>query len=157
MRWIKNQKGFTLIELLAVIIILAIIALIAVPTITSIIENSRKSAAKDSAYAYADAVEKSVIENMLDGPTDYSLPDGTYRVIDEVGSLCTSAISNATVGNCVSNGGVLLQPSVKGDLPATGGTITVSNNQVTGVNLTINGIIVTGNPNSADNDGLTAN
>lgn len=53
----KNEKGFTLIELLAVIIILAIIALIAVPTITSIIENSKKSAAEDSAYGMISASE----------------------------------------------------------------------------------------------------
>ena len=38
----KNKKGFTLIELIAVIIILGVIFLIAIPSVSSIIMNSRK-------------------------------------------------------------------------------------------------------------------
>ena len=60
-----NKKGFTLIELLAVIIILAIIALIAVPTIMNIIENSRKSAAADSAYGLISAGELYYADQLL--------------------------------------------------------------------------------------------
>ena len=48
----KKKNAFTLIELLAIIVILAIIAVITVPIILNIIENSRKGAAKDSAYGY---------------------------------------------------------------------------------------------------------
>lgn len=44
-----RNKGFTLIELLAVIVILAIIALIATPIILGIINDSRESAAEESA------------------------------------------------------------------------------------------------------------
>ena len=44
-----RNKGFTLIELLAVIVILAIIALIATPIILGIINDSRKSAAEETA------------------------------------------------------------------------------------------------------------
>lgn len=40
----KNRKGFTLIELLAVILILGIIALIAIPTVNSVIQQSRLGA-----------------------------------------------------------------------------------------------------------------
>ena len=43
------KKGFTLVELLAVIVILAIILAIAVPTISSLIENSKKSMFQNSA------------------------------------------------------------------------------------------------------------
>jgi type IV pilus assembly protein PilA len=39
----KNKKGFTLVELLAVIVILAIILAIAVPSISSMIANSKKN------------------------------------------------------------------------------------------------------------------
>lgn len=52
----KNKKGFTLIELLAVIVILAIIAVIATPIILGVVEDSRKSAAKASAYGALDAI-----------------------------------------------------------------------------------------------------
>ena len=55
------KKGFTLIELLAVIVILAIIALIATPIILNMINDAKKSAAKDSAYGYIEAVENYII------------------------------------------------------------------------------------------------
>ena len=50
----RKKNGFTLIELLAIIVILAIIAVITVPIILNIIDNSRRGAAKDSAYGYKD-------------------------------------------------------------------------------------------------------
>ena len=55
-----NKKGFTLIELLAVIIILGILMIIAIPSVTSYIQNSRKSAYIDTAVGYMDAVMKEV-------------------------------------------------------------------------------------------------
>lgn len=53
----NKRKGFTLIELLAVIVILAIIALIATPIILNMINDAKKSAAKDSAYGYIAGIE----------------------------------------------------------------------------------------------------
>ena len=50
-----NNKGFTLVELLAVIIILAIVVGITIPSITSVINNSKNSSlgiATESAYDY---------------------------------------------------------------------------------------------------------
>ena len=58
----KNKKGFTLIELLAVIIILGVLMIIAIPSVTTYIQNSRKSAFVDSAVAYVDAVKNKASE-----------------------------------------------------------------------------------------------
>ena len=60
------EKGFTLIELLAVIVILAVIALIATPIILNIIEDTKKSAAKESTEFYVDGLTKQIVaKNML--------------------------------------------------------------------------------------------
>ena len=51
-----NRKGFTLIELLAVITILGILMLILIPSVSRIIENSRKNTFLSTAKNYANAV-----------------------------------------------------------------------------------------------------
>ena len=61
-----EKKRFTLIELLAVIVILAIIALIATPIILNIIEDSRREAAKDSAYGYIKSIENYIMLSEFD-------------------------------------------------------------------------------------------
>ena len=53
----KNNKGFTLIELLAVILILGFIALIAIPTVNSILKESRTGAWKSTASQMTKAAE----------------------------------------------------------------------------------------------------
>ena len=66
------KKGFTLIELLAVIVILAIIALIATPIVLNIIEDSKKSAFKQTGNGIVDAAEYYYMKEMSDGakPTE---------------------------------------------------------------------------------------
>ena len=58
----KNKKGFTLIELLAVIIILGVLMIIAIPSVTTYIQNSRKSAWVDTSVAYVKSTVNKVNE-----------------------------------------------------------------------------------------------
>lgn len=106
----NKKKGFTLIELLAVIVILAIIALIATPIILNMISDAKKSAAKDSAYGYIEAIEYQNSMSQLDS-TKYSLI--------ESGEVTT------------------LDVKVKGT-PPTKGNVTIINGRVTEANLCIN-------------------
>ena len=55
-RFKLDRKGFTLIELLAVITILGILMLILIPSVSRIIENSRKNTFLSTAKNYANAV-----------------------------------------------------------------------------------------------------
>lgn len=77
----KDKSGFTLIELLAIIVILGIIAVITVPKINDAVENSRRSAALDSAYGYVESVNKLFYSGLLnDYETD--IPNGIYSYSD---------------------------------------------------------------------------
>ena len=78
----KNKKGFTLIELLAVIVILAIIALIATPIILNMINEARKSAAKDTALGYIEAIEYNSGLGDIGTAGYEKIEDGTYQVSD---------------------------------------------------------------------------
>ena len=73
----KNKKGFTLIELLAVIIILGILMIIAIPSVTSYINNSRKSAYVDTAREIISGARNFVNEGkleMFDTGATYYIP-----------------------------------------------------------------------------------
>lgn len=76
----KNKKGFTLIELLAVIIILGVLMLVAIPSVTSYINNSRKSAYADTAANYIKGATNLVNEGQrvqcYDENTLYLIPAG---------------------------------------------------------------------------------
>ena len=76
----KNKKGFTLIELLAVIIILGVLMLVAIPSVTSYINNSRKSAYADTAANYIKGATNLVKEGQrvqcYDENTLYLIPAG---------------------------------------------------------------------------------
>ncbi len=118
------RKGFTLIELLAVIVILAIIALIATPIILNIVEDSKKSAATESARLYVDGLQNKIVsENMT---REYNP------------SSCT-----ITNGN-ISCDGQSLDYTVDGQAP-TSGTISFNNGVISGYQLYISGYTVTKN------------
>ena len=73
----KTRNGFTLIELLAVIIILGILMIIAIPSVTSYINNSRKSAYVDTAKEIISGARNFVNEGkleMFDTETTYYIP-----------------------------------------------------------------------------------
>lgn len=63
---LSNQKGLTLVELLAVIVILGIIAAIAVPSIGSIIDNSKEDAHEANAEMLISAARMGVASNLYD-------------------------------------------------------------------------------------------
>ncbi len=116
------KKGFTLIELLAVIVILAIIALIATPIILNIVEDSKKSAATESAKLYIDGFQNIIAsENMT-------------REFNP--SSCTITNGNITCD------GQSIDYTVDGQAP-TSGSITFNNGIVTGYTLGISGYTVT--------------
>ena len=80
----KSKKGFTLIELLAVIVVLAIIALIATPMVLNIIDEAKKGAAKNSAYAYIHAVEMKIAMDMVGTDSvsgDTTITSATYATV----------------------------------------------------------------------------
>lgn len=106
----KKTKGFTLIELLAIIVILAIIAVITVPIILDVIDNSKKGAAKDSAYGFKDAVNKYYVSELFNNQ-NLKL-NGDYTITDK-GEL--------------SDGTNTYPIQVSGTTP-TGGTLTYENN-----------------------------
>ena len=126
----QNKKGFTLIELLAVIVILAIIALIATPIILNMINDAKKSAAKDSAYAYQDAAEKYVVMHQMASngvATEYSVAPAEE-------ACDVTATGETACGKWIA----ALNSTIKGTKP-TSGTITVSGTTVTLTNVEFNG------------------
>ena len=133
-----NKKGYTLVELLAVIMILGIIALIAIPTVSILIEDSKKKAAEVSALHYLKAIED---QNAL------------AKLLPEKYTPITSGDVNE------------INVNIKGDLPKEG-TVTIENGKVTGLTACIGGYNVTYDGSkttvgsrcgSASNDGIAIN
>jgi type IV pilus assembly protein PilA len=62
---LKDKRGFTLVELLAVIVILAIILAIAVPSISGIINNSRRGAFESDVKMVITGIEYSMLEAQM--------------------------------------------------------------------------------------------
>ena len=127
----KRRNGFTLIELLAVIVILAVIALIAVPIIMGVIHESKKGSAKDSMYGYVKAVELA----------------GTRLITVTTGSITGTYTTQD--GNLYQGSTKALDVNFKGTKPENGGTVTVTNGQVTSAELTFDGIKVSYNGTEA--------
>ena len=113
-----NKKGFTLIELLAIIVILAIIAVITVPIILNIIEESKKGAAKDSAYGYKDSINKYYTQQLLNNQ-NLKLND-TYTVTN--GTLSGGDFGDSNVTS--------FPIQISGTVPSSG-SLTYSNNNLT--------------------------
>ena len=116
----KNNKGFTLIELLAVILILGIIALIAIPTVNSILKESRTGAWKSTASQMTKAAENyfqlKQIKNqdyVVDFKTAKSNVTGKYFANEtETSASGTSALSGEAAHKVM-----LAALSLKGDIP----------------------------------------
>ena len=62
-----KKNGFTLVEVLAVIVVLSIIALIAVPTVSNIVDTSKRGAFRDSIENLTRAMEQKCLSDIYDG------------------------------------------------------------------------------------------
>ena len=78
-----NKKGFTLVELLAVIVIMGILMMVAIPSISRVIENSRKDTFVDIAKSYANAAKTLWTADTLtcEGTVASALDDGDYYIL----------------------------------------------------------------------------
>ena len=92
----KKKRAFTLIELLAVIIILGILMIVAIPSVTSYINDSRKSAYVDTAKEIVSGTRNIVNEGSL-GMYD---TDTTYYI--ESGYIKTENASKSPYGEFVN-------------------------------------------------------
>lgn len=74
-----NKKGFTLIELLAVIVILVLVLAIAVPTISSIVDNSKRNAFESNAKLLLKTIQIKLLEN-----SDFNLADINSSTVESL-------------------------------------------------------------------------
>lgn len=72
-----NKKGFTLVELLAVIVILGVIMLIAIPSIGTIISNSRQNSFISSGKMYISTAQNYVAGELNSENTNYCMTVAT--------------------------------------------------------------------------------
>ncbi|MDD4298313.1 MAG: prepilin-type N-terminal cleavage/methylation domain-containing protein [Bacilli bacterium] len=87
---LKAKKGFTLVELLAVIVILAIILAIAVPSITGMINNTRKSAFESDVRLIITGIEyrqlQSGVDPTIPEPKAHEVGTGTTAELADYGA-----------------------------------------------------------------------
>ena len=122
----RNQKGFTLIEIIAVLVILGILAAVAIPKYLDISAQARILAAQGAIAEVkgrlSSAQAKYMMANSGTAPTSAQLY--TYATTGTNGYLNTTNLSNVgTDFNIIT---------------ATGTPITITVNQVAGVNLSPN-------------------
>ena len=121
----KNNKGFTLIELLAVILILGIIALIAIPTVNSILKESRTGAWKSTASQMTKAAENyfqlKQIKNqdyVVDFKTGKASNNKFFTDKGQTSATSATPLDLATTGNKEKVYSIMLESlSLKGDIP----------------------------------------
>ena len=107
-----RNKGFTLIELLAVIVILAIIALIATPIVLGIINDSRKSADRETA--------KLMVSNFeLAYNTAYMQNQGKMPTLEDVYKKFNMENIDNSTENTYYNNGELKITSKSGNVVCT--------------------------------------
>ena len=92
-----KKKGFTLIELLAVIVVLAIVALITVPTVLGVIEKTKKSALKDSAYGLIEAANIYYAQYGVIKTARFDIENGVQNTEEENELSYKGNIKNGTV------------------------------------------------------------
>ena len=131
----EKNKGFTLVELLAVIVILAIIALIATPIILNIIKDAKRSAAKDSAYGYIDAVEKYIVLAKTQ--------TGNYKL--ELVPTEDKELTCETKEECIKDTGLIgeVNKTIKGTKPSKIKLIIKGSEVSIGTEITVDGFVFT--------------
>ena len=131
----EKNKGFTLVELLAVIVILALIALIATPIILNIIKDAKRSAAKDSAYGYIDAVEKYIVLAKTQ--------TGDYKL--ELVPTEDKELTCETKEECIKDTGLIgeVNKTIKGTKPSKIKLIIKGSEVSTGTEITVDGFVFT--------------
>ena len=97
-----NKKGFTLVELLAVIVIMGILMMVAIPSISRVIENSRKDTFVDIAKSYANAAKTLWTADALtcEGTVASAVDDGDYYIL-----INTKESARASLPVLVDQGG----------------------------------------------------
>ena len=131
----EKNKGFTLVELLAVIVILALIALIATPIILNIIKDAKRSAAKNSAYGYIDAVEKYIVLAKTQ--------TGNYKL--ELVPTEDKELTCKTKEECIKDTGLIgeVNKTIKGTKPSKIKLIIKGSEVVTGTEITVDEFLFT--------------
>ena len=121
----KKNNGFTLIELLAVILILGIIALIAIPTVNSILKESRTGAWKSTASQMTKAAENyfqlKQIKNqdyVVDFKTGKANNNKFFTDKGQTSAAGDAALDLSVTGNKDKVYSIMLESlSLKGDIP----------------------------------------
>lgn len=103
-----NKKGFTLIELLAVIVILGVIMLIAIPSVSSIIANSRKNTFRSTAQTLISGARNMVLASS----------DGRPSTADKWAAVTKTSTVN---GVSVAQGDFIIKI---GDITVESGSVT---------------------------------